>query len=99
MLREAEGEGGGQDAQIGRGAVDEIERGEARHRVDQHAGAGPGDEESGGASGEGQYQAFDEQLPDDVAPAAAEGQADGDLLAPGGAAGQHHIGDVERRDQ
>ncbi len=96
---QAEGEGGGQDAQVGRGAVDEIERGEARHRTDQHAGAGPGDEQSGGSACQGQHQAFDKKLLNDVAPPAAERQADGDFLTPGRAAGQHHIGYVERSDQ
>ena len=51
------------------------------------------------AAQQGEHQAFRQKLADDIAAAAAERQADGDFLAAGGAAGQHHIGDVEGRDQ
>ena len=51
------------------------------------------------AAADGQEQAFDDELPDDAGAAGAEGRADGDLLLPGGGAGQQQVGHVGAGDE
>ncbi len=58
-----------------------------------------GEDEAGGAAGEGEEKAFDEKLADDAAAAGAEREADGDFLFARGGAGDEEAGDVGAGDE
>ena len=48
---------------------------------------------------DGEQGAFDEELPEDAKLPGADGDADGDLASPSGAACEQHVGDVGTGDQ
>ena len=68
-------------------------------RGGQQIGGPESKDEAPGATGEGEHEALGEELADDAAASAAEREADGNLLAPGGATGEEHIGEVETGDE
>ena len=95
----AEAERGAEQRRVRAGGKHQVERHQAAERADQQVGGPEREDEPSPAAEERQREALHEQLADNAPAAAAEREANGDLLAARGAPGKQHVGEVEAGDQ
>ena len=72
---------------------------ELASRAEKRAAGPPGEEDADRAAGQGEDQAFGNQLAHQQEAAGAHSQADRDLLLPADGAGEKEVGDVGAGDE
>ena len=97
--QDAEGEGDGEDAHVGSRVEDELDGHVGADRAHEGGGGPDGQEQAESTAHRRQDEGLGEELAQDPPASAADGDADGDLLAPSLAPGQEHVGQVQARDE